>query len=171
MAAERGSLEAQASLAVLYEEGRGVAKDLAKAVEWYTRAAESDDPVAANRLGRIYLEGLGVAPDHAKAIEWYRRAAETGYVPAQLNLGALYAEGRVIEQDDARAMEWFRKAAFEGKGVNRDLVAAHMWFALSDADGADHWRKTVETKLSRHELERSRMLVEEWRAAHQSPSS
>ena len=33
--------------------------------------------------------------------------------------------------------------------MNRDLVAAHMWFTLSDADGADQWRKTVEAKLSR----------------------
>jgi TPR repeat protein len=142
--------------------------------------------MAANRLGRIYLEGLGVAPDHAKSIEWYRRAAEQGYVPAQLNLGALYAEGRAIEKDDARAMEWFRKAAeqgnglgqlnlgigyFKGQGVNRDWIAAHMWFALSDAGGADQWRKTVEAKLSRVELEKSRKLAEEWREAHPSPSS
>jgi hypothetical protein len=41
-----------------------------------------------------------------------------------------------------------------------------MWFALSDADGADRWRKTVETKLSRQEPERSRKLEEEWRAVY-----
>ena len=107
-------------------------------------------------------------------------------MPAQLNLGALYAEGRAIEKDDARAMEWFQKAAeqgnglgqvnlgigyFKGKGVIRDPVAAHMWFTLSDADGADEWRKAVEAKLSRDELEKSRKLVEKWREAHQSPSS
>jgi TPR repeat protein len=83
-------------------------------------------------------------------MEWYRKAAEQGNGLGQVNLGIGY---------------------FKGQGVNRDLVAAHMWFTLSDADGADQWRKTAEAKLSRSELEKSRKLLEEWQAAPQSPSS
>jgi hypothetical protein len=44
-----------------------------------------------------------------------------------------------------------------------------MWFTLSDADGADQWRKNAEAKLSRYELEKSQKLVKVWREAQQSP--
>jgi TPR repeat protein len=81
-------------------------------------------------------------------MEWFRKAAEQGNGLGQLNLGIGY---------------------FKGQGVNRDLVASHMWFALSDADGADQWRKSAEAKLSPHELEESQELVEKWREAHQTP--
>jgi TPR repeat protein len=82
-------------------------------------------------------------------MEWFRKAAEQGNGLGQVNLGIGY---------------------FKGQGVIRDRVAAHMWLTLSDADAADQWRKTVEAKLSREELEKSRELVEEWREAHPSPS-
>jgi len=46
-----------------------------------------------------------------------------------------------------------------------------MWFALSDAKGADQWRKAAEAKLSRYEREKSQKLIQEWRAAHPAASS
>ncbi len=56
----------------------GLAKDEAKAVELYRKAAEQDgareSDAAAYRLGLCYLNGTGVEKDEAKAREWLRRA-------------------------------------------------------------------------------------------------
>lgn len=56
----------------------GLAKDEAKAVELYRKAAEQDgardSDAAAYRLGLCYLNGTGVEKDEAKAREWLRKA-------------------------------------------------------------------------------------------------
>ncbi|MBQ8362997.1 MAG: sel1 repeat family protein [Thermoguttaceae bacterium] len=56
----------------------GLAKDEAKAVEFYRKAAEQDgareSDVAAYRLGLCYLNGTGVEKDEAKARGWLRKA-------------------------------------------------------------------------------------------------
>lgn len=111
----------------------------------------------------------------------YELVAEQGYVPAQIDLGALYAEGCAVDRGDDRAMNWFRKAAetenglgqvnlgigqFEGRGVAHDLVAAHMWFTLSDAGATERRREEVEAVLSRAELEKLQKFVADWRQAH-----
>ena len=44
--AERGHAEAQYQLGLLYEYGNGVEKDIARAVEYYQKAAEQGHPKA-----------------------------------------------------------------------------------------------------------------------------
>jgi TPR repeat protein len=66
-------------LAQRYERGRGVKKDQAKALEWYTKAGDAGLASAQYTLGETYEKGrLGVAKDKAKALEWYRKAAAQG---------------------------------------------------------------------------------------------
>ena len=45
-AAEQGNDVAQYNLAMCYERGEGVVKDLAEAVKWYRKAAEQGNDVA-----------------------------------------------------------------------------------------------------------------------------
>lgn len=52
--AEQGNAEAQYSLAGLYRDGRGVARDDQAAVRWYRRAAEGGSWWAALDLGLFY---------------------------------------------------------------------------------------------------------------------
>ena len=53
--------------------------DYAKAVEYFTRAAESGAPHAFFGLGECYYAGKGVEKDLEKAAEYYRKALEAGY--------------------------------------------------------------------------------------------
>ena len=55
-----------------------MAKDEAKAVEWYEKAAEKGDSSAMYNLGACYYNGRGVAVDIAKAREWFTKAAALG---------------------------------------------------------------------------------------------
>ncbi|MGF1457099.1 MAG: tetratricopeptide repeat protein [Alphaproteobacteria bacterium] len=102
LAADRGFTEAQVSLATLYREGRGVPKDLKRAVAWLYQAAARRHPVAQADLGDLFLEGVPgqLDPDPEHAAEWYRQAADVGVLYAQFKLAQLYLEGIGVDQDD-----------------------------------------------------------------------
>jgi serine/threonine protein kinase len=56
-AAEQGNARAQFNLALMYDNGKGVSQDDAKAVEWYHKAAEQGHAAAQNCLGCMYAAG------------------------------------------------------------------------------------------------------------------
>lgn len=141
--AEAGDAEAQAKLGLMYAEGKGVAKDAAKAVEWFRKAAEAGSAKGQAALGWMYDDGEGVARDAAKAAEWYRKSAEQGNRFAQLTLGLKYTSGDGVSKDAAKAAEWYRKAAEQGdqeaqfnlgrmyevgEGVTKDEAKAVEWY-------------------------------------------
>ena len=63
--------------------GHGVDKDEAKAVEWYTKAAEQGDKDAQYALALCYQNGTGIAKDEAQAKDWLTKAVEQGHEPAK----------------------------------------------------------------------------------------
>ncbi|MDY2735372.1 tetratricopeptide repeat protein, partial [Intestinibacter sp.] len=52
-AAEKGNAWAQDNLGSFYEYGKGVEKDINKAIEWYTKAASKGNKHANTRLSRL----------------------------------------------------------------------------------------------------------------------
>ena len=54
--AESGHVESQHYLGVIYEEGRGVPKDVKAAIKWYLKAAQQGNKEAHTRLERIYAK-------------------------------------------------------------------------------------------------------------------
>ena len=111
--AESGNTDAQNDLGVLYYNGEGVAKDLAKAAEWYRKAAEKKHVRAQYNLGILYLD----KEDFVSAAYWFGKAAEQGHAKALTNLGTLYYYGVGVTQDVDMAMELYNKAV--GKGDER----------------------------------------------------
>ena len=87
--AEAGDARSQFGLARMYYNGDGVAKDDAKAAEWYRKAAEQGNAFAQYKLGDMYDKGEGVAKDTAKAKEWWQKAADQGNDAAQESLKLL----------------------------------------------------------------------------------
>lgn len=74
-------------LALYYERGRGVKKDQAVALDWYTRSANTGLADAEYALGQVYEKGhLGMAKDKAKALVWYRKAAAQGHKDAAVRV-------------------------------------------------------------------------------------
>jgi uncharacterized protein len=76
--------QARFLLGYLYEHGRGLPRDYAKAAENYQAAALQDISSAQNNLADLYQRGLGVPRSDQKAIELYRAAAEHGNPIAQV---------------------------------------------------------------------------------------
>ena len=74
--AEAGDSKAQFDLAEAYSEGKGVAKDSAKGLEWLRKSASQGYAGAEVVLGLFYQKGIQVAQDPEEAAKWYKKAAK-----------------------------------------------------------------------------------------------
>ena len=102
---------AMGGLGYIYAFSDGAEQDGAKAVEWYTKAADLGYTGAMYNLGAMYTYGIGVERDGTKAVEWFTKAADLGEKVAMNNIGYMYANGEGVEQDAEKAIEWYTKAA------------------------------------------------------------
>jgi TPR repeat protein len=127
--ARTGDAEAQAELASIYYEGRGVTQDYAEAVKWWMYAenrnaeaqrsliaaykrwiaeAENGGLKAQVALGTIYIHTSGYTSKAARLVSfqdadrWFRMAAEQGGIGAQVGLGIMY---RCRADDAVRRIE------------------------------------------------------------------
>ena len=66
---------------------RGLQKDMRKALELYTEAAELGSLDALYNLGISYDHGEGVEVDEEKGVEFFKKAAMQGHVASRHNLG------------------------------------------------------------------------------------
>jgi hypothetical protein len=111
--AAKGDAEAQYNLGYMYEKGKGVPADKARAAEFYRKAAEQGVDKAEYKLGVLYASGAGVKKDSKEAITWLRKSADKGYTPAQYQLGKVFA-GRGDKGDREEAVRWLTKAQSNG---------------------------------------------------------
>lgn len=74
-----------ANLAVgeMYLHGKGVKQDLAKAKEWFEKAARGKCALAQYALGRMYLFGEGVEQDLEQARKWFAKSEAGGFLLAK----------------------------------------------------------------------------------------
>ena len=81
-------------LGVWYEHGqKGLAKDLAKAFEWYEKSHEAGNAGGTGSLGLCFLDGVCVPKCPMRASTLMGQAAERGSKLACYNLGRAYAHG------------------------------------------------------------------------------
>lgn len=128
-AAEKGNVNAQAILGIMYESGFGVEKNDAEAVRWSMLAAKKGDDLAQSTLGIMYTSGRGVAQDYGQAVYWYKLSAEQGNASSQTKLGAMYAIGTGVKLDYIKAHMWSNLAAAKGEKNAlevREIVAKQM---------------------------------------------
>ncbi len=183
--AGHGDVKAQYSLGLIYDEGRGVAQNYARAARWYRMAAIQGHAPAQFKLGSMSQKGLGVPQDSIAAMGWHRKAADQGHATAQYNLGSMYHKGAAILQNFALAARWYRQAAEQGDpraqlelgllyargdGVRKDLLEAYKWINLASAMAplgetrslSTKARNFLERRMSRPEITKSQRLSRDW---------
>ena len=104
---------AMGNLGYMYANGEGVEQDYAKAIEWYTKAADSGNTTAMYNIGYMYMYGEGVEQDGTKAIEWYTKAADLGDSDAMYNFGYMYDYGEG---------GWNRTAQKQSNGIQKRRI-------------------------------------------------
>jgi S1-C subfamily serine protease len=150
--AEKGDVQAQTTLGIMYDLGQGVPQNFTEALKWYKLAAARSNAVAQNNLGVMYLIGEGVPQNYFEASKWIQLSADQGYARAEMNLGFLYTEGDGVRMNYANALYWLGEAAnqgdsggeralgnayADGKIVNADYIEAYKWLTLAAAQGDD----------------------------------
>jgi len=184
-AAQAGSAEGMHLLGALYYQGHGVAKDLTRAVELFSKAANLGYAPSLSNLGLMYSMGDGVPKDLKKALELSTKAAETGDPLAQFNLAQSYRLGdEVVARDYKKAAHWYRKAAeagnpkaqneyglmfAQGQGVPLDYVTAYAWIDMPARAGNPQSQKNkaqLEQILGAADLERAVRLAREYAAKY-----
>lgn len=150
--AAAGQGEAQWNAGRLYFTGGygGIARDDAKAAEWFRKAAEAGHPAAAQAYGEMLFGGKGVPENAAEAGKWFKFAAEKGIPRAMFFWGTLLEVGHTVSRDDQAAFGWFKKAAeaqeshayaalgnmyLSGRGTSINLAEAVRWLALGAESG------------------------------------
>ncbi|MGA2184288.1 MAG: tetratricopeptide repeat protein [Bryobacteraceae bacterium] len=76
--AESGSPDAQFNVALMYVDGKGVARNYEEAAKWFERAANQGHVRAQHNLGAMYGSGQGVKRDYVQAYKWLSLCAAKG---------------------------------------------------------------------------------------------
>lgn len=98
-------------VAIMYESGFGVNKDLEKAIKWHINAAMLGSIDSSFFLANNYLEGKTVKKDINKSIFWHEKLAKKEYVPSIFTLGQIYLNSNLIKKDSKKAFSYFLQAA------------------------------------------------------------
>jgi hypothetical protein len=156
--ADKGEADAQLSVATLYANGTGVARDPAKGAKYLRKAAEQGLARAQCLLGLAYANGDGVKMDKSEAAHWLHKAAEQGMAEAQFDLGMCYVNGDGVAKNAVQAVSWYRKAAdqglpdaqcemgdcyLEGNGVPKDIPEGLRWTRLAADQGFGQAQNTL----------------------------
>ncbi len=163
-AAEEGDRKSQHFIAMMYESGNGIERDLTKAAYWYRRTAEQGDREAQLTYAAICVLGKGIDADYAAACHWAALSLRQGNAKAEQTLQIARSQAKA---DAAAAVEAFKEAhragdhaealshltraaecgdtdaqfalarlLYEGTGVAEDRAAALFW--LRDAAAGGH---------------------------------
>jgi hypothetical protein len=147
--AAAGEAVAQYDLALIYDNGQGVAQDSTEAAAWYRKAAESNVVQAQYRLGYDYFLGRGVPQNYAQSSKWWHKASAQGYAPAEIGLGLSYFAGKGVTASYAESYFWLDIAA------SGHLESGKMKNVVS-------MRDSVGSRLSSDDLAQTQDLVEKW---------
>ena len=127
-ASDRGDAGAMIALSELYNEGKGVEKNVELAIQLQKKASEiyewnifgnmplefakeqaqQGDEEAMYQLGNRYDNGDGVEQNPEVASDWWFKAAIKGHIKAAHNLGNYYFYEK---HDVENGLKWFEKAA------------------------------------------------------------
>ncbi len=149
--AKEGNASAQATLGVMYYEGRGVTRNYSEGADWLMRAANSGYANAQYNLSIAYGQGNGVAIDIDKAIVWMEKAASQGHAAAKRALPMVKQEKarlanskldkdvseylNAAESGNPEAMFRYGMLFEDGTGVARNMDEAIKWYKKSAEKG------------------------------------
>jgi uncharacterized protein len=190
--AEKGDASAQYELAMAYDTGWGIQKDVGQAAKWCSKAAEQGHAPAQNCIGSMYQSGDGVPQDDSVAVSWYEKAVAQGHGEAYTNLGYMYDLGKGVPQDRVRAVDLYLRGAekgslnamlnlgisyWKGVGVAADRVEAFKWldlarFCTQRSDNMQlKWRvrgalDELQKEMSKPDIREGKQRTREWNASH-----
>lgn len=130
-ASDHGDLDATASLGDAYFFGKGVDKDVLRAIPYYEVVASKGNAIASRTLGLIYLNGEGVPVQYERARAAFEMADEQGDADGAYYLGFMAFQGYGLPRDPRVAGQHFERAVARGSHGAEMMLGA----MLIDGDG------------------------------------
>ncbi len=122
-AAEKGDVDAQFKLGLMYIEGDEIARNPSKGLDWLRRAAGQKHLDAQLKLGDLLYKGVQLDQDYTESAKWYQKAAKQGHAGAQYLLANMYKKGLGLDKDRRMAEKWYREAARRGHVKAKDTIS------------------------------------------------
>jgi hypothetical protein len=131
------------------------------------QAIKSRTAVLQYELGMRYAAGRGVPSDKALAYAWLVIALNNGETRSEAALQSLSPRLSTLDVQKIRMTvgDWYA----HGRGVEKDLVAAHKWFALAEVAGsaeATVRKKELEAAMSSTQIEQAEENTTAWLSRH-----
>ena len=120
--ADMGHPRCESAIGLMYDQGRGVPKDMVKAVYYVTRAAAGGNRGAQYQIGVWFEDGDIFTRDAASAWSWYMKSAQQGMPQAERRVGLAYEIGDLVEHNRDQAIAWLMKAAAQGDGISGEIA-------------------------------------------------
>ena len=140
LAAENGSVLAEAQLGFRYYNGNGVKINKKEAINHWKRAAESGDMPAQAAIAHLYLNGdvqIGIKKNSLEAIKWYKRLASKKDTTAAVKLYLIYVDGDGVPKDENEANKWLNIAAENGSLLAKTIIRENSRSYSSDTNGSN----------------------------------
>jgi TPR repeat protein len=103
------------NMAVFYEHGKVVKKDVKKAFELYNQAAKMSHRHAVTKLGEYHLKGIATKKSPEMAARMFFQAGLMGDPVAQYSFATMLFNGDgVKKKDPQKALQWFAESAGQG---------------------------------------------------------
>ena len=154
-----GDLNAMFDIGALYFSGKGVNKDIEKAIDCWTVSGEAGELNSQKALGHYYSIEPITVENYAFAYYWYGLATEQGDMESSYNMAGLY-----LSQERYRlAAVWYRHSAKNGyamgqyklgllyilgKDIDRDFNKASYWLNKAYKNGV----KEAKIELDQYDL-------------------
>ena len=119
-AGELGCSASNYAVGLAYEKGRGVRRDMKKAVYYYELAAMKGHPDARHNLG-CYEDRV---PNMKRALKHYTIASGCGFADSVKQVKEMYRCGYATKDDYMKALQAYQSYTAEVKSIQRDEAAA-----------------------------------------------
>ncbi|WP_278492526.1 tetratricopeptide repeat protein [Acinetobacter gyllenbergii] len=134
-------------IGVMYNNGEYVAKDLNKALSYYSKAASLGNPDAQFNLGQMYFYGEGVKQNYKTSFYWYDASAKQDYDFAKIQLATLYYKGYGVKRDVGKAIDIIQEMAENGD-TNAIYNIRLYYKAADDLTGYEYWDKKCQSNIA-----------------------
>lgn len=132
--AEQGDAGAQIEYGDRLYAGLGVPRNVAEALDWWSRAALQGHAEAMVRVGDCLARGDGAPKNPAQAAKLYERAASRNHAGAMVRLGTAYSKGAGVDRDPAAGEQWLKRAAALDHPEAQYLIGWKLEHEAADAD-------------------------------------
>lgn len=132
-----GDVESFVTLGDFYVTGYGCKLDYQKALYWYEKAANENNPDGLYKLALSYETGKIRKADYNLLFKYLQKAAEAGNSLAMVRLGELYETGERLKFDTIQSFYWFEKALNSGNSDMQKKLNSYQGISSIEKDWLD----------------------------------